>query len=123
MGTVVVATREPGNAFRYYAILQSIGHQVFAADNPAQVFTCMLGKQASLLIVEDGFIEASSAHGFIKKVRSIPGPESLIPIIRICSGPVSVSPESSYNHAVETIRSPATASSLEAAIRRLNDIS
>ena len=120
MGTVVVATREPGNAFRYYAILQSIGHQVFAADNPAQVFTCMLGKQASLLIVEDGFIEASSAHGFIKKVRSIPGPESLIPIIRICSGPVSVSPD---NHAVETIRSPATASSLEAAIRRLNDIS
>lgn len=116
---IVVATRSAADAYQYYVVLTTMGYAVRLVDEPAQVLTCLVDPNVVLLIVEDGFVPKSSAHGFIETVRSAPGKLAQIPIIRIWTGPVNVTGQSLHPNSVLTIRSPATSIDFYSAMREL----
>lgn len=110
---VVVGTRYPESAFRYSLLLNGLGHSMLAARETAPLLSCILDPRSGLLILEDGFVPNTSAHTLINHIRSMPGPKSSIPIIRVWKGPVLTNGHDSPS--VVTLNAPVTGSALEQA--------
>lgn len=114
---VVVGSRNAEVAFRYTLLINGLGHRSLAVRETAPLLSCILDPRSGLLILEDGFVPNTSAHTLINRIRSMPGPKSSIPIIRVWKGPVLASGHDS--HSVVTINAPVTARALDHAMQSL----
>ena len=114
---VVVATRCPESVFRYAMLFKPLGLAVLGVRETAPLLSCIHDPRSGLLVIEDGFVPNSSAHALINRVRSVPGPQSHIPIIRVWRGLVLASGNSSQ--LVTTVSAPVTSRSLEEAMHSL----
>jgi len=103
---VVVGSRCPEIAFRYSLLISGLGHAALAVRETAPLLSCILDPRSGLLIIEDGFVPNTSAHTLINRIRSMPGPKSSIPIIRVWKGPVLAGGHDS--HSVVTMKAPVT---------------
>lgn len=114
---VVVATRNPLSAFHLTMLLDGLGYSALAVRESAPLLGCILDARAGLLLIEDGFVPKTSAHSLINHIRSLPGPKSSIPVLRVWKGPVAASGPDA--HSVLTISAPVTGTALEQAIQRM----
>lgn len=113
----VIATREAKSAFHYTLLLNQSGYQTLAVRETAPLLSCIQHPMSCLLLLEDGFTENTSAHSLINLIRSIPGPKSSIPILRVWKGPILAS--GSESGALATISAPVTGATMESALRSL----
>jgi hypothetical protein len=114
---VVVASRNPESVFRFEMLFKPLGHTVLGVRETAPLLSCIHDPRSGLLVIEDGFVSNSSAHALINRVRSVPGPQSLIPIIRVWQGLVLASGYSCQ--LVTTVNAPVTGRTLEEAMQSL----
>lgn len=111
---VVVATRCPRSAFRYTLLIREMGFQALVVRETGGLFSCILDPRSGLLIAEDGFVPNTSAHGLINLIRTIQGPKSQIPVIRVWKGLIAAGGHESAS--TLTIQSPLTGAQLESAL-------
>jgi hypothetical protein len=114
---VVIGTRSAERAYRYTALIHALGHQALAARESAPLLGCIIHPMSGLLLLEDGFIQGTSAHNLIQHIRNAPGHQSSIPIVRIWNGPVLA--DGPGNDSVVTISAPVTGATLEKAMLSL----
>lgn len=113
----VIAARQAKSAFHYMMLFKQLGYQTLAVRETAPLLSCIQHPMSCLLLVEDGFMENTSAHALINLIRSIPGPRSSIPILRVWKGPILA--DGCESGAIETISAPVTGAALESALRSL----
>ncbi len=114
---VVVATRSAETAFQYTLLLNELGYETLAVRESAPLLSCIQHPMSCLLMLEDGFAGNASAHALINRIRSIPGPKSSLPILRVWKGPILASGHDTGPLA--TISAPVTGSSIESALLSL----
>jgi hypothetical protein len=114
---VVIATRNPEQAYRLSVLTRALGRSPLAANSKAAMFSCIQDPRSGLLLIEDGFVPNASAHSVANLVRSMPGPKASIPIIRVWCGPVLASGNDCDG--IVTLQAPVTAKALERAMQSL----
>lgn len=113
----VIAARQAKSAFHYTMLFNQLGYQTLSVRETAPLLSCIQHPMSCLLLVEDGFMENTSAHALINLIRSIPGPKSTIPILRVWKGPILA--DGCESGAIETVSAPVTGAALESALRSL----
>lgn len=114
---VVVASRCAESVFRYSLLINALGHKTLGVRETAPLLSCILDPRSCLLIIEDGFVPNKSASSLINRIRSMPGPKSSIPIIRVWKGLVI---ESAYDSQfVVKLNAPVTGMALASAMLSL----
>lgn len=114
---VVVGARCPETVFRYTLLINALGHTTLGVGGISPLLSCIQDPRSGLLLLEDGFVPNTSAGTLINQIRSMPGPKSAIPIIRVWKGPVLAT---GYDIAsVVTVCAPVTGNVLEGALRSL----
>lgn len=118
MSTVVVLVDKPETAYRYHMLIEPLGLDTKAVNAFAPLLSCIVDPSSVLVLVEDAFIENTSAHRLIDQIRSMPGKPSQIPILRVWKRLVLTAGGCSQR-SVETITAPVTGHSLSEALKRL----
>lgn len=73
MRYAIVITDDPDTAYRYSMLFKPFGLATKAVNSNAPMLSCILNPSSVLVLVEDGFIENTSAHTLIDLIRNTPG--------------------------------------------------
>ncbi|MBJ2216027.1 MULTISPECIES: hypothetical protein [Pseudomonas] len=118
MRYAIVITDDPDTAYRYSMLFKPFGLATKAVNSNAPMLSCILNPSSVLVLVEDGFIENTSAHTLIDLIRNTPGSNPQIPIIRVWKKLV-LAVGAAHDDNVATLVAPVTSTSLNVAMRRI----